>query len=75
MIKKLSKHGNSLALVIDRPILELLKIDEETSLEMSTDGKRLVVSPVRDEKRQKRLAAAVARGHKRYAKTFRRLAE
>jgi hypothetical protein len=52
-----------------------LKIDEETSLEMSTDGKSLVVSPVRDEKRQSRLAAAVARGHKRYAKTFRRLAE
>jgi antitoxin component of MazEF toxin-antitoxin module len=75
MIKKLSKHGNSLALVIDRPILELLKIDEETPLEMSTDGQSLVVSPVHDEKRQKRFAAALARGHKRYGKTFRRLAE
>ena len=30
MIKKLTKHGNSVALVIDRPILELLKIDVET---------------------------------------------
>jgi antitoxin component of MazEF toxin-antitoxin module len=28
MTKKLSKHGNSLALVIDRSILELLGIDE-----------------------------------------------
>jgi hypothetical protein len=27
MIKKLTQHGNSLALVIDRPILDLLKID------------------------------------------------
>jgi hypothetical protein len=27
MVKKLTKHGNSLALVIDRPILDLLKID------------------------------------------------
>jgi antitoxin MazE len=75
MIKKLSKHGNSLALVIDRPILELLKIDEETALSISTDGQNLVVSPIQDEKRQKRLAAALARGHKRYEKTFRRLAE
>jgi hypothetical protein len=30
MVKKLTKHGNSLALVIDRPILDLLKIDVET---------------------------------------------
>jgi antitoxin MazE len=75
MIKKLSKHGNSLALVIDRPILELLKIDEETALNLSTDGRSLVVSPVEDEHRQKRLAEALARGHKRYEKTFRRLAE
>jgi antitoxin MazE len=75
MIKKLSKHGNSLALVIDRPILELLKIDEETALDISTDGQSLVVSPVQDEKRQKRIAAALRRGHKRYEKAFRRLAE
>jgi antitoxin component of MazEF toxin-antitoxin module len=75
VIKKLSKHGNSLALVIDRPILELLKIDEETSLNVVTDGDALIVAPVRDEKRKKRLQEAITRGHKRYAKTFRRLAE
>ena len=28
MVKRLTKHGNSLALVIDRPILDLLKIDD-----------------------------------------------
>src|SRR5207249_788802 len=38
MIKKLSKHGNSLALVMDRSILDLLHIDEKTSLNISTDG-------------------------------------
>jgi antitoxin component of MazEF toxin-antitoxin module len=75
MIKKLSKHGNSLALVIDRPILDLLKIDEETSLDISTDGQSLLISPVQDTTRKKRLAAALERGHNRYEKTFRRLAE
>ena len=44
MVKKLTKHGNSLALVIDRPILDLLKIDPETLLEVSTDGKQLIVN-------------------------------
>ncbi|QDU25074.1 hypothetical protein ETAA8_01350 [Anatilimnocola aggregata] len=41
MIKKLSKHGNSLALVIDRSILDLLGIDEQTALEVSTDSAAL----------------------------------
>ena len=45
MIKKLTKHGNSLALILDKPVLELLKIDADTPLEISTDGQKLVVSP------------------------------
>ena len=45
MVKTLTKHGNSLALVIDKPILELLKIDADTPLEITTDGTSLVVSP------------------------------
>ncbi len=39
MIKKLSKHGNSLALVIDRGMLDLLDIDAETLLSIKTDGR------------------------------------
>ena len=75
MIKKLSKHGNSLALVIDRPILELLGIDEGTSLSISTDGEALVIVPARDKKRRKRFEEAVASTSRRYGKTLKRLAE
>jgi hypothetical protein len=32
MIKKLSKHANSLALVIDRGVLDLLNVDADTSM-------------------------------------------
>ncbi|MEX2560801.1 MAG: hypothetical protein WD403_12845 [Pirellulales bacterium] len=75
MIKKLSKHGNSLALVIDRPILDLLGIDENTSLEVSTDGEALVIAPLRDRKRRKRFEQALAASNERYAKALKRLAE
>ena len=75
MIKKLSKHGNSLALVIDRSILELLGIDEKTSLELSTDGAALVIAPVRDKKRRKRFELALASTNERYGKALKRLAE
>ena len=53
MIKKLARHGNSLALVIEKGILEILNIDSETLLEISTDGSSLRIIPVRDEKRKK----------------------
>ena len=39
MIKKMVHHGNSSALIIDKPIMDLLNIDNETPLEISTDGK------------------------------------
>jgi len=36
MIKNLVKHGNSWAVVIDRPILDLLKIAPESQVELTT---------------------------------------
>jgi len=75
LVKKLTKHGNSLALVIDRPILDLLKIDPETLLEISTDGKQLIVAPAKASARRKKFDAAQKLAHKRYGKAFRKLAE
>lgn len=75
MVKKLTRSGNSLALVIDKPLLEALRIDAETELEVSTDGDVLVVTPVRDRKRAARLNGIVAEAHERYGGVFKRLAE
>ncbi len=47
MIKKLSAVGNSLALIIERPILELLDITKDTPLEIKTDGEVLIIRPVK----------------------------
>lgn len=74
MIKKLTKHGNSLALVIDKGVLDLLDIDDQTPLDISTDGKMLFVSPVRDEKRRRRFMAALEKVNKKYGGTLKRLA-
>ena len=75
MVKRLTKHGNSLALVIDRPILDLLKIDFDTPLELSTDGRRLIVSPAGQSERRQKFEAAQRTAHKRYGRAFKRLAE
>ena len=75
MIKRLTKHGNSMALVIDRGVLNLLEIDADTPLNITTDGKCLVVSPVRDTARQKKFRAALASVNKQYGKALKRLAD
>jgi antitoxin component of MazEF toxin-antitoxin module len=75
MLKKLTKHGNSWALVIDKPVLELLKIDPEAPLEVSTDGQTLIVAPVRSGERQRKFKAALARTNRRYGRALRRLAD
>jgi antitoxin component of MazEF toxin-antitoxin module len=75
MVKKLTKHGNSLALVIDKPILELLNIDQETPLEVSTDGKKLTIAPAQVSERRKKFDHAQAAAHRRYGRAFKRLAE
>ena len=75
MVKKLTKHGNSFALVIDRPILDLLKIDPETPLEISTDGHKLVIASAQPSARRKKFEAAQNLAHARYGKAFKKLAE
>ena len=74
MRKKLSAIGNSLGLVIEKPILELLDIDRETELEMTTDGERLIIEPVRSARRT-RLRAAAKRAMDANDGTFRKLAK
>jgi antitoxin component of MazEF toxin-antitoxin module len=75
MVKKLTKSGNSLALVIDKPILDALNLDVDTPLEVSTDGEVIVIAPVRDRKRNEKLKAVVREAHERYGGVFKRLAE
>lgn len=76
MRKNLSVIGNSLGLVIEKPILELLNITRETELEVTTDGTRLIIEPVREAQgRRKHVGDATKRVMKNHDRTLRRLAE
>ena len=74
MIKKLVSHGNSAALIIDKPILELLKVDMNTPLEIATDGKNLIISPVKASKREKSFRSALEKVNRLHGKTLEKLA-
>ena len=58
--------GISLALVIDRPVLDLLGIDADTDLDISTDGRVLIVAPARDEGRCGEVDEALDRVNRQY---------
>ncbi len=58
MLKKLTAIGNSLGIIIERPILELLAIDKETPLEVTTDGEALIIRPARGDHHRRVQAAA-----------------
>ena len=75
MQKMLIKHGNSLALVIDKPILDMLQISAETPLELSTNGDHILVTPCRDKSRQKKLAASLKSINKKFGDDLRKLAQ
>src|SRR5258706_2663328 len=48
MQKHLQPLGNSLALILEKPLLKLLGIGRETPLRITTDGRRLVIEPIFD---------------------------
>ena len=75
MVKNLTKHGNSYALVIDKPILELLRVSPDTPFDIVTDGQSLLLTPVRDAKQEQKFEKALETVHKRFGRAMKRLAE
>ncbi len=74
MRKNLTAIGNSLGVVIEKPILDLLNITKETPLEITTDGNRLIIEPIREE-RKNRIRTTANRVMKNHDKTFHKLAK
>ena len=74
MEKTLSAIGNSLGLIIERPILDLLNIDKDTRLEIRTDGEALIIRPIRKGRRA-RVHRATERLMDQHDDTLQKLAE
>lgn len=75
MIKMLSKHKDGWAVVIDKPILDQLEIDADTPLELTTEGRTLIITPVNASNRSKQLKAALEKTNNKYGRILKRLGE
>ena len=83
MNKKLTRHGNSLALVIDKPILRLLRMDEATEVELLIEDNKLIIKAVTTKTKKKtkteisdeKIKKTVHKIMDRYDNTFKKLAK
>ncbi len=76
MVKRLQAIGNSFGVIIDKPILELLRLTPETGLDVSTDGERLIITPIRTaDARKRRVERVQRRTLASHERTFRKLAK
>ncbi len=75
MIKTMIQHGNSSALVIDKPIMELLNIEQSTPLEIVTDGRNIIISPIKDADRLDKLTSSLNKINSKFSKTLKKLAQ
>jgi len=75
MVKKLIQHGNSVALVIDKPIMDVLNITIETSIELSTDGRNLILSPQIENEQENVVIQSLDKVNKKYGTVLKRLGE
>ena len=75
MVKKLTRQGNSVALVLDRALLEQVQLEAGAEVEVSTNGDAIVITPVRSKKDQAKFRSAVEKIDRLYAGAFKRLAE
>jgi antitoxin component of MazEF toxin-antitoxin module len=76
MTKRLTRVGNSQAIMIDKPIMDLLGITMETELEITTDGRGLHITPrLTEAERRRRVKAAADHVLTKHKKTFEKLAK
>ena len=75
MIKTLQKHGNSMALVIEKPVMEALGIKEDTPLQITVNGNALVITPANVGIGEEKMRETLKELRKRYGPMLKRLAD
>jgi len=75
MTKKLIRHGNSAAVVLDKALLDLLRVEMDTPLEITTDGKSIIISPQQSADAEPTLLASLERINQKHSSTLSKLAK
>ena len=75
MIRLLQRHGNSVALVLDKTMLEAMNMTPDTPVQVTIHGNSMTIVPVNVGVPQDELDATIARLRPRYKKMLENLAK
>jgi antitoxin component of MazEF toxin-antitoxin module len=73
MKKKLTRTGNSVALVIDKPLLEQLGLEEGSEVEVSSNGEVILITKLKDKARERKFKRVMDEINREYDGLFQRL--
>jgi antitoxin component of MazEF toxin-antitoxin module len=74
MVRTLQKSGNSASLIIPKPVLELMGVEEGGSVKLTLEGHRLIVEPAPVDENE-RFNGALDAAIEQFGPAFRKLAE
>lgn len=75
LITTLTKHGHGYALIIDQSMLDQINATAETAFELFSDGKSLVLVPVRSPNEDQKFTDVLDMVRQHYGHAMKRLAE
>ena len=75
MTKKLIQHGNSAAVVLDRALLDVLNVRMDTPLEVTTDGKNIIISPQQTPSAEASLLESLERINRKHGSVLKKLGQ
>ena len=74
-LKKMIKNGNSMALIIERPLLDVLGANANSFVKRTISGNKLILEFVSEEERSKIMSEAISQSINDHAQVFKKLAE
>ena len=75
MTKKLIRHGNSAAVVLDKALLDLLNVHMDTPLEVTTDGHNIIISPNTNTAAETSLLESLEKINRQHGSVLRKLGQ
>jgi antitoxin component of MazEF toxin-antitoxin module len=75
MIKNLVKHGDNLAVILDKPFIETLHLSNSSSVDISTDGRNVIISPIRTESEFQDVMNSLNKINANHSDTLQKLAQ
>ena len=72
----LKKHGNTRAITLEKPILALMGIDDDTVMELKVEGGSIIITPAEDQEgARNKFKKLLNKNVKKYEEAFKKMSD